>query len=178
MARQSDHEIDTLSGCWQETIEAYEALYFNVRDRLEHRDVILCSVLGEAHCEGLENCGYEMLWKVFAYHDGPHVLDALLRQVPAETWAMRPECAATVFQDIAVGAMKQNAAVAALKAPVEAESCLELLDVFSKIVELERTTDGAAEGADAIQDNLRSMLGELEHLRQVQGRGFSSEESL
>ena len=164
LARQTDPEIAKAHGCWPRYIEAYEALFFNVRDRLKHQDFILCSVLRDVHNEGLENCKADVLWKLFAYLGGPHVLEALMGRMPVDKWAARPECVATVFQEIAIDGIKQNGAVAALRVPVEAESCLQLLDVFTRVVEIERTTELTVKESDAMHETVRSMLGELEHL--------------
>ena len=161
LARQTDPEVAKAHGCWPRYIEAYEALFFNVRDRLKHQDFILCSVLQDVHNEGLENCKADMLWELFAYMGGPHVLEAPMLGMPADKWAARPECVASFLQEVAIDGIEQNGAVAALRVPVEAESCLQLLDVFTRVVEIERTTDLSMKKSDAIHENVRSMLSEL-----------------
>jgi hypothetical protein len=41
MARQSDREIVRCVGCLEETIAAYEAIFFHVRDQLDNKDYIV-----------------------------------------------------------------------------------------------------------------------------------------
>jgi hypothetical protein len=75
-------EIGRLAGLAPETVQAYEALFFNVRDRLAARDYIYVSVL-----KGIQLADVELLLKAVAYCVGSGALEPLLNalQNPEDT---------------------------------------------------------------------------------------------
>jgi hypothetical protein len=113
LARQSDAEIARLNGCSAEVIEAYEALFFNVRERLDDRDFILTSVIGPIEA-GSKFYDEGQLWKLCGYLGGPQMLDAMIVGFPTATWPERPEDVVGFLQKLAVGSLQQKAAIAAL----------------------------------------------------------------
>jgi hypothetical protein len=78
LAGQSDEEIAGRVGVEPQVVEAYESLFFNVRDRLESSDWIAFSVFGERLYGGFDAGDIDLAWKILAYHGGPVVLDALI----------------------------------------------------------------------------------------------------
>ena len=58
-------------------ITAYEALFFNVLDRLEATSYIAHTVIGPKLHEGLTPSDIDVLWKFYGYHGGSLVLDRL-----------------------------------------------------------------------------------------------------
>ncbi len=158
LARQSDAEIGQTNGCWPQYIEAYEALFFNVRDRMDNRDFVLQSVLTPAFSRGFEAAEAGSLWKLFGYLGGPHVLDAMMSGFPGVSQVKRPEGISSFFQDLAINSMKQKAAVASMSMPVGSGTYRHLLEAFVKCVEIERTTDSAGTAQDQIQNGLQNLL--------------------
>jgi hypothetical protein len=65
LARETDRQIAFRVGCSEETIAAYEALFFNVRDKLTHKEYILNSVLSQSITAGLYERDHDLLWKLF-----------------------------------------------------------------------------------------------------------------
>jgi len=57
-----------------EAVDAYEAYFFNIRDRIDNRQYIASMVLMDAFMSGLGNRTNEMTAKYFAYYGGPIVL--------------------------------------------------------------------------------------------------------
>ena len=161
LARQSDSEIAQANGCRTEVIEAYEALFFNVRSRLNRRDFILNSVLGLTHDQDLTNQQGGRLWKLVGYLGGPHVLDAVISRASGATWVHSPDGVPGFFQNLAIGTMKFKAAIAALSVPVNGSTQLQLLEGFVKYIEVERSTDSVGQANDQIQEHLQAMLREL-----------------
>jgi hypothetical protein len=75
-----------------EVVEAYESLYFCVRDRLHIEGYVVLQVLRKAH-RGLTEADVDVILKMHAYAGGPIVLDRLLdyfKSPPPEVPA-RPE---------------------------------------------------------------------------------------
>jgi hypothetical protein len=161
LARQTDHEISQISGCWPGTIEAYQALFFNVRDRIDRRDFIFNSVLGAIATNGIQAREPDLLWKLVGYVGGPHALDAMIGHFPNPLWAQRPEDVSAFFQTTAINLMKKKAAIASLAVPVESSTQLHLIESFVKYVEIERTTDSSGNAHDQIQENLHAMLSSI-----------------
>jgi hypothetical protein len=161
LARQSNEEIARKNGCSPDAIEAYESLYFNVRDRLNYRDFVLNSVLGQAAVCGIQPSDQGLLWKLVGYLAGPYVLDAMISHFPNPLWAYRQEDVPAFFQDAAINILKKKTAIAAMTVPVENHSHMHLIEAFVKYVEIERTTDSMGKAQDQIQENLQGLLESL-----------------
>jgi hypothetical protein len=56
----------------------YEALFFNVSDRLDNVSWIVNQVMPVTVHTGMGNGDYELIWKMFAYGGGEHVLEAAM----------------------------------------------------------------------------------------------------
>jgi hypothetical protein len=77
LARQSDAEIAARCALTAETVQWFEALFFNTRDRLGAVDWITSRCFGLGIRFGVRPGDLETLWAVFAYHGGPLVLDVV-----------------------------------------------------------------------------------------------------
>ncbi len=78
LAGQDDAAIAARIGVLPEVIEAYEAMFYNVRSRLGCSDWVTAFLFGPRVYEGLAPGDIEPIWKVFAYQLGPLVLDVLV----------------------------------------------------------------------------------------------------
>ncbi len=84
LARESDDQIALRFQTLPAAIDWYEKLFFHVRDRLDCRDWIVKSILGtwltrQAGLDGTQTESQrDLIYKIFAYHGGTHVLDALI----------------------------------------------------------------------------------------------------
>jgi len=82
LAGQDDYSIYSYSGLPLASVDWYEKLYFNVRDRLPFKDYIFTTVLRDfaIHQAPTESdVAYAgMLYKLFGYFGGPVVLDAII----------------------------------------------------------------------------------------------------
>jgi hypothetical protein len=158
LARESSNDIAFRHGCDPRVIDAYEGLFFNVRERLDRREYIVTSVFGDAVQRGLSERQYDLLWKLLGYCCGPFMLDALIGKLVNPGWANRQEDVPQVLQDAAINLMKMKATMAALLVPVSSSTHLALIESFVKYVEVERTTDSAGQAADQILNNIDAML--------------------
>lgn len=87
LARHDDATIARDCSLVPEVVHWFEALFFNVRDRLHARDWITLRAI-RLH-QGASN---ETIWRAFAYHGGPIILEIILavtrkRPFPAEVCA-------------------------------------------------------------------------------------------
>ncbi|MSR55684.1 MAG: hypothetical protein EXS09_20745 [Gemmataceae bacterium] len=62
-----------------EVVLHYEALFFNVHDRMDQGDWIMGKVLTQAVFEGIQQRDLPALWKLVAYLGGEYVLEAFIR---------------------------------------------------------------------------------------------------
>jgi hypothetical protein len=93
-------------------ITAYEALFFNVLDRLGVISYITHIVIGPKLHEGLTPSDIDVLWKFYGYHGGSHVLDQLIY---GQNDTQQPTCAAEVGRFIGAdisATLAQKAAIA------------------------------------------------------------------
>jgi hypothetical protein len=70
LARRTDDQVAAKTGIELKTVQWYEALFFNVRDRLHASDWIVATAIGNDRTPAA-------VLKRFAYFAGPHVLDAV-----------------------------------------------------------------------------------------------------
>jgi hypothetical protein len=161
LAGESDLEIAERLGTSPDVIEAYEAVFFHVRDRLHRRDYIVNVVMAEAVGRGLSERQYDLLWKMFAYHGGPHVLDAVISKF---TPISRPDSADGVgqfFQEFAVNTVKHKAAIATLTVPINLQTQMALIESFVKYVEIEKGSENASKAHSTIIENIGAMMSAL-----------------
>jgi hypothetical protein len=78
LAGHDDATIADRVGVNPGVIEAFEALFFSVRARLGCSDWISAYAIGARMYEDLDVDDVETLFKAFAFHGGPLVLDALI----------------------------------------------------------------------------------------------------
>ena len=78
LAGQSDEEIGSRLGVPGSVVEAYESLFFSVREKLHASDWVMCHVIGPKVYERLSEQDIDIIWKLWAYRGGPLVLDGLI----------------------------------------------------------------------------------------------------
>lgn len=161
LARDSDFEIGYRTGMSPEYIEAYEALFFHVRDKLQHTQYVLNVVMGAAIHRGLSEREYDLLWKLYGYFLGPYVLDAMESKFSSPVWCGTPEATGAAVLDDAIGTLKLKAAIAAKTVPVNQHTQLALMEQFTKFVEVERNTDSAGKAQEQILDHIQAMMSTL-----------------
>jgi hypothetical protein len=161
LAGESDEEIAKKVGCEPAVVAAYEAVFFNVREKLDQVGYISNVVMGDAVARGLTERQYDLLWKLFGYRGGSHVLDALIGKFSVLAKPQRPEEVSQFFQEAAINSMRHKAAVAALTVPINTHTQLPLLDAYVKYVEIERTTQNAERAHVGIVQNIGAMLAAL-----------------
>lgn len=161
LAGATDEEIAQKVGCEIGVIKAYEAAFFNVREKLHNANYVVNVIMGDAVSRGLSERQYDLLWKLFGYQGGIHVLDAIIGKF---TNIHRPRNADEVsefFQNSAINSMRHKAAVAALTVPINTHTQLPLLEAYVKYVEIERTTENTEKAQIGIVQNIGAMLTHL-----------------
>ena len=158
LAREENWTIGFKCGLAPEQVEAYECVFFNVREKLDHPAYILHSVIGPALQQSFSDRDYNVLWKLYAYYYGPHVLESLASKMVNPLWCGTPDTVNTALQDDAIGTIKMKAAMAANMVPVSYNTQIELLHIFTKFVEIERTTDSVGKAQDQMLEHITAMM--------------------
>jgi hypothetical protein len=81
LAGQSDAEVAARMGLGADAVAAYEAVFYAVRDGLGATDWVHLVVIGLGLYDGFDSADEETALKLYGYHLGPLVLDALLENV-------------------------------------------------------------------------------------------------
>ena len=161
LAREDDFAIGYRCGMPPGVIATYENVFFNVREKLHHRGYVINTVLGAAIHRGLQDRDYDLLWKLYGYFLGPHVVDALQSKFASPAWCGTVDGVGSALMDDAISTLKLKAAVAAKTVPVNQQTQIALMEQFTKFVEVERTTDSAGKAQEQILDHIHAMMAAL-----------------
>lgn len=161
LADEPADKIAQRVGSDPKVIEAYESVFFDVREKLNNREYVLNVVIKDSVTRGLSERHYDLLWKIFGYQCGPFVLDSIIGRFTNPYKPQKEEDVAGFFNDAAIGIIKQKATIAALSVPVNSHTQTLLLEAFVKYVEIERTTDNASKAQVTIVENIGAMLDAL-----------------
>ena len=109
-------------------VGAYEAIFFDVRSRLSHFDLISACVLAGRLYEGFDVDDTESVWKVIGFLPGPLVLDALIDNLDGE-----------VARSVEPGLVESlRLLVLATAMPVTPDNAMEILRLDALLRELDR----------------------------------------
>ncbi len=137
-------------------VMAYEALFFNVSDRLHHQGWIVHSVMGTSIHAGLNERQFDLLWKLYGFFGGPHVLDALINTFSGAPKATGPDQVGNYFSDDARGTVRRKSAIAARTMPVNGYTQQIILEIEQKYHEIEKISSGTGQAG-----MLTDMVGEV-----------------
>jgi len=153
LARQVDAEIASAMSIPPATVAAYEATFFNVRDRLQQHPYYILLQAIPNHVDRLIDGDAATVLKLFGYFMGPAVLDVMLKHAVDEAGRLRsPQLSSLKTEDERLAARVQTAA-AAMTGTADPKRMIELLGVQQVIQEADRlaasaqATLGAATGA-------------------------------
>lgn len=158
LARCNNWEIGFYCGLDEDIVKAYEALFFNVREKLHHRGYITHIVMGESVQRGLSEREYDLLWKMYGYAFGPQLLEAVTTKFANPAWCGTADEIGAAIEADTVNTMKMKASLAAKTVPVNIGTQLEILHIFTKYVEIERMSDNATKGQNQIVEHIGAMF--------------------
>lgn len=139
LSRETDAQIGFLLGCPPEVVEAYEALFFDVRSKLQHPDYIINVVIGPQIHQGLGSRDIGALWKLCGYQGGPYVVDELIGKCRSrEKSARRPEQTGNFFSETTCDSVLMKTALTALSMPIPSSTKqqLKLLKQLPQVIKV------------------------------------------
>jgi len=162
LARQSHEDIAHAMKTLPSTVTWYEKLFFNVKDRWEHKDWIVRQILGPAVERGLLHRDHDLTLKLFAFFGGPHVLDLVLTGFQQSGLAQTIEAAkAFVVAQVRDSLARRCAIEAAEGFTVNEFNVIDLFNAHAKFLELEQEL-GSGQARDQIEANIMQMIKEFQ----------------
>lgn len=151
LAGQDPAEIAQRQKCKPEVIFWFEKLFFNVSDKLNHRDYLVNRVLGPAVHRGITERDFDLLLKLFALVGGPLVVDILMEnnsRIGSQLQSHKH--ADAFFSELTGSVQRRKAAVAAYCMPVSPRMQIAILEGHAKLLELERAQERAASNTEGL----------------------------
>jgi hypothetical protein len=182
LAGQSDEDIAAELGTVPEVAEWYEALFFNVRDRLDNHDWVVNEVLYPAFNRSLEATmareetkptdqrrmvstfaepSNDATLKFFAYFGGPYVLDFVVSRFRRGRMAQSPDEVASYFGEHFKDQIYHQSAAAATTFEINCDNVTALFGVHCRIMEIAKSNDSLENQQSAIHRAVGGMLKEI-----------------
>ena len=132
-------------------VATFEALFFNVSDRLENRGYLIHIAVGLYPTPREPDPG--LVWRLFGLLGGPVVLDALIDgdYGPGD----RPE------DERFLDELRLKLAVALKLLPIDATTAPRLIRLYLRLRQAELAAEGARRAAEDVLPNIRTMLADL-----------------
>lgn len=159
LAGQSDDEIAGKLGVDRRTVAAYEALFFNVRDRLDNPDYIMGAAIGTISAT-ISHGNMEPLWKLYAYFGGPVMLEHLAYNFPGGR-ANSAMDLQSLARDLIGASLEVRALVASRVMKVTNRQAIPIINTYLKLTAPEdagstnRTLDTIGRILDSIEVKVR-----------------------
>jgi hypothetical protein len=189
LARQTPEQIAPIMGITVDTIRWYEALFFNVIDRLDQRDWITSAVLMPAikkhHGAWKQAAAEEVMvsakdstvalpfldstLKLFAYFGGPYVVDVMITGFRQGKSLASPDDIGQWFDEHMSLTVRRRSAQAAMRFEINKYNVTELLSVHTRIIELEQSEEGTDQHRTTTERHIKAMVNEIPWLVGDQG---------
>lgn len=178
LARQDYATIAKAMGITPETVEWYEAIFFNVRNKLEHRDwvtkhIILPGMLRSP--SSIDASGDTVPFrdssvakpfldgslKLFAYFGGPHLVDILINGLQAGKPLISVDDMPAWVDQAWSMTVRRRSMMAATQFEINKYNVMELFAVHTRIMELERSEDTADKTRSATERHIEAMIASI-----------------
>lgn len=180
LARQSNEEIAKAMSTIPETIEWYEAMFFNVSDRLDNRDWITAQILLPAILRNqqvrvsddsadpprfrdpvIARPFLDGSLKMFAYFGGPYLVDLMITGFQQGKPLASPDGIAAWLDGHWATTIRRRSAQAALEFNVNNFNVTELFTIHTRIIEIDRSQESADSQQSNHERHVKAMLDEI-----------------
>lgn len=160
LANQTNEQIAEAIGITPDTVEWYEALFFNVKDKLKHRDwitkqVLLPAMRRQPSLNTQQNDGMTVLTrdsaiarpfldgslKMFGYFGGTHVIDVMISGFQSGKPVPSQDAVQGWFDAGWSMTVRRRSYQASLQFEVNKYNVMELFAVHAKIIEIDRSEE-------------------------------------
>lgn len=139
-------------------VDAYEKIFFNVRPKLDKQSYIINQVIGPSVHSGMSSRAYDVLWKLFGYLHGPILLNAIITTSINRPRPETPDEVARAAREIATNDLVRVAMIAAKTMSINSFTQTEIMDLFTKLLQIEKSTDATSGGNTLIMANIQQMV--------------------
>ena len=158
LTNRDNTEIAYLARLPLDVADAYEALFFDVRDALDQPSYIVNTVIAKDEGLGTTDFTMDRVWKTYAYFFGEHTLDAIQSASPNPIRAATPEAVSSAIKDDLTGTVFLKAAIAAKALRVTSANSLRLLEVVNTFMETEASASAGGQAQESVIYAIRAML--------------------
>lgn len=146
----TDEEIAHMGATLPETINLYERLFFNVRDRLDNKDWIVKTILGTAtqrsanRYDTTTDHQRDLLYKLFGYFGGPVILDVIISGFASRDLPQSAKHVSGWFDRTLKTLIKRRATTEAHRFECDKFKVMELMHIHMSIIAAEKESGGGA----------------------------------
>tara|TARA_B100000700_G_scaffold320652_2_gene418346 strand:+ start:2835 stop:3605 length:771 start_codon:yes stop_codon:yes gene_type:complete len=151
-------EISNRLGLSEETAELYEKIFYNVEEKLTTPGYVYHTAIGREMHRGFSEREYDKLWKWYAYAYGSLMLDSIVGQVMDAAKPDTPAKVRAAWKDDGMGSIIRKQAIAARTMPVNSFTQADLLHIWTKFVEIEKSAQASGSGSSALVANVEALL--------------------
>ena len=181
LARQSYEQIAECLSTTPETVDWYEKMFFNVRDRLQNRDwitkhVLLPSIMKNHGVVPAKGDDSDILpfkdsavakpfldasLKLFAYFGGQYIVDIMITGFQSGKPLVSPDEMAAWFDHHWSMTIRRRSHQAALQFEVNKYNVMELFSVHTQIMSIEKSEESQEQQRTATERHIKAMLDDL-----------------
>jgi hypothetical protein len=153
LAKQTDLEIAGRVNTCPEMIDLYEKCFFNVRDRLDRPDWIFQQVYGKEamHQTAVAGAHQHVMIKLFAYFAGPSLVEFMYSGFSGVHHVSSPQEMQDLLDQYMTSTIRRRAAQNANTFVVNPSNIMQLLELHTKIVEIERVAARDGKPQDLVE---------------------------
>lgn len=141
-----------------EALDAYAALFYDVREKLKHRAYVAAELIGSEWSGPLSRVTFATVLKAFGYNMGPHVVDAMLGVYHRNVAPIQPGEIGAFLPVVTGLELTVKAAVAVKLIPVNDRTAPYLLRLNAWILERERNTPNSSDGDENVREGIDHVL--------------------
>lgn len=164
LAGQDDATIADGLNTLPEAIAAYEALFYNVRDRLKSRDWVQRTALYPAMQRGVDDMGFEFCAKLFAYFGGPAVADELLHMCDPNDRPSDTKDVSRYWERQLTRTLKRRSLQAAQFFEINKFNVIQLFSVVNDVRNLEHTIEQGDTNKTDLEQTAISLMSEIKFI--------------
>ena len=158
LSRAESGVISQRLGVEAGTVNLYEKLFYNVEDKLDTPGYVYHTAIGREMHRGFTEREYDKLWKWYAYAYGSCMLDSMVGQVIDATPPDTPAQVKATWKDDGMSSIIRKQAIAARTMPVNSFTQADLLHIWTKFVEIEKSAEASGAGNSALLSNVEALL--------------------
>lgn len=155
-----DAELSVYTGVPMKAIRAYKELFFDVEDKINQKSYIEHYVIG-SDIQNLQEDNYETIWKLFGYHLGPKVLQAIVSRTVNPRYCQSADSVNASLKEDIMGSFQIACAVASKHPAGGTAATKHLTGLFAKFMEVDKMED-LSSSSNQLIEHIKALIGSLQ----------------